>query len=182
MGKVESGVVRPGMKITVMPTRNEYKVDEVWANEDPVSGARPGENVLVKINGAKMEDIRKGFVLCSAPPCRAVDKLICHIAIADMPESQKIMTAGFQCMFHAYTVEEECVVSKIFETTSQRGVVTKGARFANVGMRATVMIELTQLTPMETFDDMPFLGRFTLRTEGKTVAIGKVTKLPPKKD
>lgn len=27
---------------------------------------------------------------------------------------------------------------------------------------------------MEPFDEMPHLGRFTLRTEGKTIAIGKI--------
>ena len=182
MGKVESGIIKPGMKITVMPTGNKYKVDEVWANEDPVDGARPGENVLVKINGARTEDIRKGYVLCTNPPCRAVDKIICQIAITDMPDKTSIMTAGFQCMFHAHTCEEECTVSKIFETTNRRGQVVKGARFAGVGMRAVVMIDLSQTAPLDTFENMAFLGRFTLRTEGKTVAIGKITKLPPKKE
>ena len=182
MGKVESGMIRPGMKVIVMPTNNTYKVDEVWANEDPVSAARPGENVLIKLNGARTEDIRKGFVICSAPACRAVDKLICQIAIADMPESQKIMTAGFQCMFHAHTSEEECTVVKIFETTNSKGIVVKGARFAGVGMRAIVMLELAQTVSLDEYDTMAFLGRFTLRTEGKTVAIGKITKLPPKKE
>lgn len=182
MGKVESGVIRPGMKVVIMPTKNVYKVDEVWANEDPVSAARPGENVLIKLNGAKPEDIRKGFVICSKPPCRAVDKIICQIAIADMPDNIKVMTAGFQCMFHAHTCEEECTVVKIFEATNQKGVVEKGARFAGVGMRAIVMLELGQTVPLEVYEDMAFLGRFTLRTEGKTVAIGKITKLPPKKD
>lgn len=182
MGKVESGLIRPGMKVIVMPTNNTYKVDEVWANEDPVSAARPGENVLIKLNGARTEDIRKGFVICTKPACRAVDKLICQIAIADMPESQKIMTAGFQCMFHAHTSEEECTVVKIFETTNSKGIVVKGARFAGVGMRAIVMLELAQTVSLEEYDTMAFLGRFTLRTEGKTVAIGKITKLPPKKE
>jgi peptide chain release factor subunit 3 len=182
MGKVESGLIRPGMKVIVMPTNNSYKVDEVWANEDPVSAARPGENVLIKLNGAKTEDVRKGYVICTAPACRAVDKLICQIAIADMPENQKIMTAGFQCMFHAHTSEEECTVVKIFETTNSKGVVMKGARFAGVGMRAIVMLELAQTVSLEEYDVMAFLGRFTLRTEGKTVAIGKITKLPPKKE
>ena len=180
MGKVESGTVRPGMKITVMPTNKVYKVDEVWANEDPVSAARPGENVLVKISGAKVADILKGYVLCSQPTCRAVDKVICFIAILDMPDNQKIMTAGFQCMFHAHTCEEECTVSKIFETTN-KGKVVKGARFASVGMQAVVMLDLTQTASLETYEDYAFLGRITLRTEGKTIAIGKVIKLPPKK-
>ena len=182
MGKVESGVVRPGMKVTVMPTRSVYKVDEVWANEDAVSGARPGESVLVKLAGAKVEDIRRGFVLCSNPPCRAVDKIICQIAVMDLPENTRLMTAGFECMFHAHTCEEECTVVKIFETTNAKGQVNKNARFVTNDMRAVVMLQLGQTVPVETYDHMSFLGRFTLRTEGKTVAIGIIKKVPPKKD
>ena len=181
MGKVESGILRPGQKVLIMPTKKKYKIDEVWVNEDSVDGARPGENVLIKINGAKLEDIRKGYVMCTDPPCRAVDKLICQIAIADLPDNA-IMTAGFQCMFHAHTEEQECTVTKIFETTNSKGQTIKGARFASVGMRAIVMLELAQTVPLETYETMAFLGRFTLRTEGRTVAIGKITKLPPKKE
>jgi peptide chain release factor subunit 3 len=181
MGKVESGVVRPGMKVTLMPTRNVYKIDAVWANEDPVAAARPGENVLIKLNGAGTEDVRKGYVMCTNPPCRAVDKIICQIAVLDMPENTKIMTAGFQAVFHAHCCEEECTISKIFETTNNKGHVVKGARFASVGMRCICMIDIERSVPVETYDDYPFLGRFTLRTEGKTIAIGKITKLPPKK-
>lgn len=181
MGKVESGVVRPGMKVTLMPTRAEFKVDAVWANEDPVSAARPGENILVKLAGASTDDVRKGFVMCTNPPCRAVDKIICQIYVCEMPENTRIMTAGFQAMFHAHTCEEECSILKIFETTNAKGQVVKGARFASVGMTCVCMIELAQTVPVETYEKYPFLGRFTLRTEGKTIAIGKINKLPPKK-
>ena len=31
---------------------------------------------------------------------------------------------------------------------------------------------------IEAFTDVPALGRFTLRDEGRTIAIGKVLKLP----
>jgi len=181
MGKVESGVIRPGMKVTLMPTRAEFKVDAVWANEDPVSAARPGENILVKLAGAGTEDVRKGFVVCTQPACRSVDKIICQIYVSEMPENTRIMTAGFQAMFHAHTCEEECSILKIFETTNAKGKVVKGARFASVGMTCICMIQLQQTVPVETYDTYPFLGRFTLRTEGKTIAIGKIQKLPPKK-
>lgn len=182
MGKVESGVIRTGMKVTLMPTGNEYKVDGVWANEQPVAGARPGENVLIKLNGAGLEDCRKGFVICSDPPCRAVDKIICKIAVTDMPDNTRILTAGFQAVFHAHCCEEECTILKIFETTNNKGQVVKGARFASEGMQCVCMLQLARSAPVETFVTMPFLGRFTLRTEGKTIAIGKITKLPPQKD
>mmetsp|Transcript_859 Transcript_859/g.1793 ORF Transcript_859/g.1793 Transcript_859/m.1793 type:complete len:590 (-) Transcript_859:2125-3894(-) len=181
MGKVESGVIRPGMKVTLMPTRAVFKVDAVWANEDPVSAARPGENILVKLAGAGTEDVRKGFVLCTQPACRSVDKIICQIYVTEMPENTRIMTAGFQAMFHAHTCEEECSILKIFETTNAKGKVVKGARFAGIGMTCICMIQLQQTVSVETFDTYPFLGRFTLRTEGKTIAIGKIQKLPPKK-
>lgn len=182
MGKVESGTIRPGMKITLMPTRQKYKVDGLWTDETPLASARPGENVLVKLSGAGMEDIQKGFVICSDPPCRSVDKLICQVLVMDLPDHAKVLTAGFQAIFHAHCAEEEATVTKIFETTDRKGKVTKGAHFANVGMRVICMIELARTVPLETFDDYPFLGRFTLRTEGKTCAIGVIKKLPPKKE
>jgi peptide chain release factor subunit 3 len=181
MGKVESGVVRPGMKITLMPTRTTFKIDAVWSNEDPVAAARPGENVLLKLSGAGVEDVRKGYVACTAPACRAVDKIICQMAIVDMPENTRIMTAGFQAILHAHCCEEECTIVKIFETTNNKGLVVKGARFVSVGMKCICLISVERAIPVETYDDYPFLGRFTLRTEGKTIAIGKITKLPPKK-
>eukprot|EP00980_Cylindrotheca_fusiformis_P009568 scaffold2109_cov216-Cylindrotheca_fusiformis.AAC.1 len=182
MGKVESGIVRPGMKVILMPTGNEYKVDGVWANEEPVTVARPGENVLIKLNGAGLEDCRKGFVICSDPPCRAVDKFICKIAVTDMPDNTRILTAGFQAVFHAHCCEEECTIVKIYETKNNKGHVVKGARFASEGMQCVCQIKLDRSAPVETFDSMPFLGRFTLRTEGKSIAIGKITKLPANSD
>ena len=182
MGKVESGTIRPGMKVTVMPTREQFKVDGVWSEETPLSSARPGENVLVKLSGASMDQVQKGFVICTAPACRSVDKLICQIMVMDLPDQAKILTAGFKANFHAHCAEEEATVTKIFETTDRKGKVTKGARFANVGQTVVCMIELERTVPLETFEDYPFLGRFTLRTEGKTCAIGVVKKLPPKKE
>ncbi len=183
IGKVESGTVRAGMKVTVMPTRAQYKVDKVWLEEVEVGSARPGENVLVKLKDPSVDDVQKGFVICSNPPCRSVDKIICEIALMDLPDNAKIFTAGFQGMFHAHTCEEECTVIKLFETTNMKTrQVNKKPAFANIGFKVVCMLQLARTVPLETFDDYPFLGRFTLRTEGKTIAIGKVVKLPPKKE
>jgi len=181
MGKVESGTIRPGMKITIMPTRQQYKVDGLWKEETPLSYAHPGENILVKVSGANIEDVQKGFVICTDPPCRSVAKLICRIMVMDLPDQCGILTAGFKANFHAHCAEEEATVTKIFEVTDDKGKVTKGARFATVGQTAICIVELARTVPCETYEDYPFLGRFTLRTEGKTCAIGVIQKLPPKK-
>ncbi len=185
MGKVESGTVRVGMKITLMPTRAQYKVDKLWSDEQEIKTARPGENILVKLKDCTTDDVLKGFVMCSHPPCRAVDKVICEIGLMDMPDNCKIFTAGFQAMFHSHTCEEEATVTKLFETTKVvkgKATVNKKPAFANIGMKVICMLQLQRTVPVETYDHMPFLGRFTLRTEGKTIAIGKIIKLPPKKE
>ena len=45
------------------------------------------------------------------------------------------------------------------------------------GQKIVALIETQQPICIERFTDHPQMGRFTLRDEGKTVAIGKVTKL-----
>ena len=46
-------------------------------------------------------------------------------------------------------------------------------------MKIVALIETTAPICLEKFSDYPQLGRFTLRDEGRTVAIGRVTKLRP---
>jgi len=54
--------------------------------------------------------------------------------------------------------------------------------FVKSGALVRGIIECSQPIALELFSDVPQLGRFTLRDEGKTIAIGKVTGLGPKKE
>ena len=109
-------------------------------------------DVLIKLGGYGTEDIRKGYVICTDPPCRAVEKIICKIALLDMPDNTSIMTAAFQAIFYCHCCEEECTIVKIFEATNSKGVVTEDARFASVNMHVTCMIEVARSMPVETYD------------------------------
>lgn len=46
--------------------------------------------------------------------------------------------------------------------------------YTRTGQRILALIETANPVCIETFKDHPQLGRFTLRDEGKTIAIGKV--------
>lgn len=46
-----------------------------------------------------------------------------------------------------------------------------------IGMGIIARLEVAATVPIETFADYQQLGRFTLRDQGTTIAIGKVTKL-----
>ena len=43
---------------------------------------------------------------------------------------------------------------------------------------AVVQLAVEKPICVELFSDVPQLGRFTLRDEGRTIAIGKIIKLP----
>ena len=50
------------------------------------------------------------------------------------------------------------------------------------GQKIVALVEVAVPVCIEPFAKYPQLGRFTLRDEGKTIAIGKVTKLIEKAD
>lgn len=54
--------------------------------------------------------------------------------------------------------------------------------FACIGQKIVALVECAAPICIERFSDHPQLGRFTLRDEGKTIAIGKVTRLIEKAD
>ena len=53
----------------------------------------------------------------------------------------------------------------------------KAPAFAKKGMRVIAVLETPEAVCAETYRDYPQLGRFTLRDQGQTIAIGKITKL-----
>ena len=52
--------------------------------------------------------------------------------------------------------------------------------FVKSGSIVDCRIQVSQPICVELFKEFPQLGRFTLRDEGKTIAIGKITRKPSK--
>ncbi|GKB39947.1 eukaryotic peptide chain release factor GTP-binding subunit ERF3A, partial [Tanacetum coccineum] len=65
MGKVESGSVREGNSLWIMPNKVQVKVLAIYIDDDKVRSAGPGENLRVRVSGIEDEDILSGFVLSS---------------------------------------------------------------------------------------------------------------------
>jgi len=75
LGKVEQGVVKPGMKCVIMPINHKCTVVNVNINDEPMKFASCGENVTLKLSGCGEEELKKGYVLCPLPkPIRVVTK------------------------------------------------------------------------------------------------------------
>ncbi|TYZ58094.1 hypothetical protein PybrP1_006686 [[Pythium] brassicae (nom. inval.)] len=181
LGKVESGVLRTGAKVLLMPTNATAIVQQVFINEQPVRTAKPGENVTMRLS-CGLEDVVKGFVLCSnkvEPAPRAIHTFAAQIALVDTLEHRPLLTAGYKCILHCHTIAQECTVTKLLRPIDPKTgkPVRKPVTFIKQGQSVICRIEVEQSITIETFETMPQLGRLTLRDEGKTIAIGKVLLL-----
>ena len=183
MGKVESGRIKKGDKLVIMPTKQECKVDQVYVNETtPVFSAKPGENVNIKVVGPSIEEICKGFVLCTKPACRAVNTFTCQLALVELLEHRPIFSCGYTCMLHAHTVESEATCTKLISQVNAKvkpkpGAPPRPIAFAKQGAVIIAQFTVPETICLEVFEDMAQLGRFTLRDEGKSIGIGKIISL-----
>ncbi|KAI3797654.1 hypothetical protein L1987_32915 [Smallanthus sonchifolius] len=179
MGKVESGSVREGSNLVIMPNKVQVKVLAIYCDEDKVRTAGPGENLRVRLSGIEEEDILSGFVLSSnEKPISAVNEFVAQLHILELLDNA-IFTAGYKAVLHIHSVVEECEIIELMQQIDPktRKPMKKKVLFVKNGAVVICRIQVSNMICIEKFSDFQQLGRFTLRTEGKTVAIGKVTDL-----
>ncbi|CAN6896225.1 unnamed protein product [Brassica oleracea] len=149
MGKVESGSIKEGDSLIIMPNKEPVKVVAIYCDEDKVKHAGPGENLRVRITGIEDEDILSGFVISSTvKPVPAVTEFVAQLQIIGLPE-KAVLTAGYKAILHIHAVPMK----------------NKGVRFVKNGAGVVCRIQVTNSICVEKFSDFPQLGRFTLRTE-----------------
>ncbi|WWC90984.1 translation elongation factor Tu [Kwoniella dendrophila CBS 6074] len=178
MGKIEAGRIKKGDSLIIMPNKTPVDVSAIYAEAgDEMTAAFSGENIRMRISGISDKDITPGFVLCSpAKPVRTVTAFKADLSII---EAKNIICGGYTCVLHAHTLAEEVTLTALlnyFDKKTRRKS-KKPPQFAKQGMLVSVLIETSAPICIETYKDSKILGRFSLRDEGKTVAIGKVTKL-----
>jgi len=182
MGKSESGVVRTGDKLLLMPNKNAVKVVNIYRDDNETAAARPGENLRMRISGVEEDEVSPGMVLgCMTTPVPVAHVFETQLAILELLEHKPILSAGYKAIIHIHSIIEECEIVKLVAVLDTKTKEKKKAKFVKSGNIAFVRIRTEKPICVETFDKVPQLGRFTLRDEGKTIAIGKITKLPEKR-
>ena len=200
MGKVESGSLRRGSNLLMMPNRRQVEVLQLWTDEEETNQVVSGENVKIKLRGVQEEDVSSGFVLCDVDnPCSVAKVFDAQVVIL---ETKSIISKGYSAVLHIHAAVEDVTVrmiSQIDKKTGQRVPVSivwmDGMNFYLLTCfliyldfslqtrfvkqdNAALMFECQGgIVCMEKFADFPQMGRITLRDEGRTVAIGKVLKI-----
>ena len=178
VGKLESGKMKKGDALMLMPNKTTVEVLAIFNEVDEeVPAAVSGDNVRVKLKGVELDEVQAGFVLTDPKdPVHVVRRFEAQLAIL---EHRNIICAGYSAVMHVHTLSEEVTLQALLhyydKKTGKKS--RKGPQFAKKGMKVIALIQTTAPICLERFKDYPQLGRFTLRDEGKTIAIGKVTKL-----
>ena len=121
-----------------------------------------------------------GFVL-SGPRnrCPVVTKFQCQLQLLELLDHKSIFTAGYKSMLHIHSITEECEVVALEWELDKKTKQKKRCKFAKSNAAVSCRIAVERAICVETFEVNPQMGRFTMRDEGRTIAIGKVTRLPP---
>lgn len=188
-GKVESGVVKLGDKLSLAPQNFPCQVLTITDSKNQaVEYARPGENVQIKLNHLADDQIGSGNVLSVRDnPMPSSQLFEAELDLLELVEYKPIMSKGYTCMIHIHTFADEVSIKDIvwaIEKDPNTKEITKKERpkFARSFAKLLCRMTSNKPIPLEKASDMPSLGRFTLRDEGKTIAVGRVMKYKPYKD
>ncbi|CEP10714.1 hypothetical protein [Parasitella parasitica] len=179
VGKVEAGHLKKGQQVLIMPNKHNAEISAIYdETENEIEQAMCGDNIRMRLKGVEEEDVMPGFVICSKKnPVRTTNQFEAQLAILD---HKNIICAGYTAVLHIHAAAEEIEISALLHLIDKKtGKKTKRPpQFVKQGQKAIARIKtLGGLVCIESFDKVPQLGRFTLRDEGKTVAIGKITKV-----
>jgi peptide chain release factor subunit 3 len=180
-GRIEAGVVQKTSTLVMMPNREEIGIAALYGEtEDEVPHATCGDQVRMRLRGIEEEDIMPGFVLCS--PKRLVHCVKEFEAQINIVELKSILSAGFNCVIHVHAATEEVTFASLLHKLEPRTgrKSKKPPPFAAKGQNIIARLQVTSgggKICVERFEDYPQLGRFTLRDQGQTIAVGKITKL-----
>merc|ERR1712137_482835 len=175
LGKLESGTLKVGDSVTMMPNKQTTEVTFLELDE-------AGEIVTVGLKDINTSDISQGFVLCGqAAELPVVNEFEAQLAIIDLLPNKPIVSAGYDAIIHIHTCTEEVTIEELLSVMNKKTRKTSKRKptFVRKGDIVTVRIVVKDQRTIccELFEKIQQLGRFTLRDEGKTIAIGKITKM-----
>lgn len=174
VGRVESGIIKPGDKVVVMPSGKETEVKTVESHHTAMPEARPGDNIGFNTRSWVKTDIGKGDVVghASSPPTVAKE-FTAQIIILQHPTA---LAVGYTPVFHIHTAQASCTLTELVKKLDPKTGATleENPKFLKAGDAAIVKVKPLKPLCVEKFKDFPALGRFAIRDMGTTVAAGIV--------
>ncbi|MBP2200954.1 elongation factor 1-alpha [Methanococcus voltae] len=180
VGRVETGIIRPGDKVVFEPSGSVGEVKTVEMHHEQLPSAEPGDNIGFNVRGVGKKDIKRGDVLGpvdNAPSVAA--EFDAQIVVLQHPS---VITAGYTPVFHAHTSQIACTFAELSKKLNPATgeVLEENPDFLKAGDAAIVKLIPTKPMVIENVKEIPQLGRFAIRDMGMTVAAGMAIKVVAK--
>ncbi|MBR9676595.1 translation elongation factor EF-1 subunit alpha [Candidatus Woesearchaeota archaeon] len=184
VGRVETGVMKLGDKIVVVPGREgkgvEGEVKTIEMHHEQMKEARPGDNIGFNVRGIGKKDIARGDVLGTTSNVPTVaEEFTAQIVVLNHPS---VITVGYTPVFHIHTAQVACqfmaIEKKLNPATGE--VLQENPDFIKNGDSAIVKLKPVTPLAIEKIKEIPQMARFAIRDSGATVAAGMCTELKAK--
>jgi elongation factor 1-alpha len=180
VGRVETGILKPGANIIFMPSNKKAEVKSIEMHHTSIPMAEPGDNIGINVRGIAKNDVHRGDVAGPADnPPTVAKEFIGQIIVIYHPTA---IAAGYTPVLHYHTgqiaVRFVELIKKIDPRTGQ--VSEENPSYLKTGDAAWVRMEPLHPIAIEAFTDFPELGRFAIRDMGTTVAAGAVKEITKK--
>jgi len=181
VGRVETGVLKPGMVIYFAPGGITTECKSVEMHHEALEQATPGDNVGFNVKNVSVKDLRRGYVAGDSkndPPAET-ESFNAQVIILNHPGQ---IHAGYSPVLDCHTAHIACRFHEILSKVDRRSGKELESAPKNVKSGDAAMINLVPTKPMcvESFAEYPPLGRFAVRDMKQSVAVGVIKEVTKK--
>ena len=175
VGRVETGIIKPGMVVTFAPNMLTTEVKSVEMHHESLPEAVPGDNVGFNVKNVSVKDIKRGYVASDSKnkPASGVSDFTAQVIVLNHPGQ---VSNGYSPVLDCHTCHIACKFSEIESKIDKRtGKQTEEfPKFIKSGDAAMVKMLPSKPMVVEAFTEFAPLGRFAVRDMKQTVAVGVV--------
>jgi len=175
VGRVETGLIKPGMVVTFGPTAVTTEVKSVEMHHEQLAEGEPGDNVGFNVKNLSVKDIKRGFVASDSKndPCKECASFDAQVIIMNHPGK---IQAGYTPVLDCHTSHIACKFAELKQKIDKRSGKITEENPKDCKMGEAVIAQLIPSKPMvvENFKEYAPLGRFAVRDMKQTVAVGVI--------
>jgi elongation factor 1-alpha len=181
VGRVETGVLKPGMQITFAPSLLQAKVMSVEMHHHQLDEALPGFNVGFNVRGIAQNEIKRGFVVSDSKkdPAYEANSFTAQVIVLNHPGE---ISAGYTPVLDCHTSHVACKFTELLERIERRTgkPIEPNPKSIKTGEAAIVKLVPSKPMCVEKYSEYPPLGRFAVRDMRQTVAVGIIKEVEKK--